>query len=412
MTEEAAQKQPLSESWRRSFTEPMDTQISALELVRSIKHDLDGVGFEITPEQIKFDYVVEKNIQLSGLHPFSLLNDKWFINGNNDGGFRTEGSSFVSQWVLSLLLAGETPEAIIATAEDQIVANALEVWEVCKVAGITTAEVMQITEDAWIYPNTELPVAPQGDYVFLDWSMFGRPVRTDTAALVRRFPVSPIYADADQRDFIEEIGKSRIAGYSERHDFRMLLKYALILQGPGPVEMESVYATTAEDNILPVASGVMSTLNSSHIFTNEVPDATATVHFLNQLRNFSKPAAMFLAVERLGRARGGYDAVNKTIDLGMALEIALMHDDQNAKEEITAKTGLRAGWLLGTTPEERLAIKRRTAKIYSARSKAVHTGKAEPKLDINDADALVTSVLKSLLARGAFPDWDTLVFGA
>lgn len=383
-----------------------------VEIIKRIKAELEAARV-FAPEQISLQYSYDRNRELDHLYPFNLFNGKWFVNGNGGGGCRLDGQIAVFQWITRRLFTGSTPEEIVAIAEDQILANSLNVWEITKVAGITVADIVELTNDAWLFPNKQLPDTPTKKSAFVEWiSMIGQPIQTDTAALVRQFAASPIYIDANDDKLRSELETSRMAEQTARSDFIHRLKYALLLQGNGPVEMEITYAATGEDNIIPAGSGTWSMLHSSHIFQNQTPDVPQTLYWLRKIEEFNKPSAMYLAIERLGRARGGFDAVNKIIDLGMALEIALMHDDQNAKEEITAKTGLRAGWLLGTTPEERLAIKRSASKLYGARSKAVHTGKVDAKLDLTTADQLVVSVLKKILDRGAFPEWDALVFGA
>ena len=51
--------------------------------------------------------------------------------------------------------------------------------------------------------------------------------------------------------------------------------------------------------------------------------------------------------------------------------------------------------------------------LYTARSKAVHTGKFPDKnaVDLADADQLVCRIVRTIVARGGFPDWKRLALG-
>ncbi len=101
----------------------------------------------------------------------------------------------------------------------------------------------------------------------------------------------------------------------------------------------------------------------------------------------------------------------------MAAEIVLMHEKSgggDGKSEITAKISSRGAWLLGRTGPERLVISKELKALYSARSKVVHTGRASDKLAqaLPSFDRLVARILRELLRRRKFPDWNHLTFGA
>jgi hypothetical protein len=99
--------------------------------------------------------------------------------------------------------------------------------------------------------------------------------------------------------------------------------------------------------------------------------------------------------------------------LGIAAEIALMHDQGSDNSEITHKIGNRAAWLLGREHSEREVIIDEMKKLYRARSQAVHRGKlsSSSTIDLAAADRLVTRALIAILERGRFPDWNSLTMG-
>lgn len=120
------------------------------------------------------------------------------------------------------------------------------------------------------------------------------------------------------------------------------------------------------------------------------------------------------AIDRLGRARLVVFEVDQALEYGIAAEIALMHDDGGSNTEIKYKIGSsRAAWLLGQAPDERMVIFEDVRHLYDARSKAVHSGvsPSQRKIELDQADALVTRILRAVLAHGRFPNWLSLTLG-
>jgi len=135
--------------------------------------------------------------------------------------------------------------------------------------------------------------------------------------------------------------------------------------------------------------------------------------FYSSLATFTELAVISRAIDRLGSSRTSADPVNRALDLGMAAEIVLMHDNSGSNAEITHKISSRAAWLLGTDPETRSGISRAMKELYATRSKAVHEGVLPTRraADLDAADRLVLSVLQALVRRGEFPDWNNLTLG-
>lgn len=151
-------------------------------------------------------------------------------------------------------------------------------------------------------------------------------------------------------------------------------------------------------------------------FQSETPNIDAVRENLRLLEDFNVPAALHVAIDRLGKARGLSSNVDKALDLGMALEIALMHENGNSgggSGEITYKLSSRAAWLLGKNPEERTQVFEKAKKIYGHRSAAAHSGRLKNESDFLslDAHAFTTRILREILQRGSFPVWHHLIFG-
>jgi hypothetical protein len=112
------------------------------------------------------------------------------------------------------------------------------------------------------------------------------------------------------------------------------------------------------------------------------------------------------------------DPVDKAIDLGIAMEILLLHD-QTKQDPIALPFRLRGAWLLAKTAEERVELERTLNDIYDCRCQAVHRGtwKARSqKMPLPDllkrGQDLCTEMARVILRKGGFPDWQRLVLGA
>ena len=140
---------------------------------------------------------------------------------------------------------------------------------------------------------------------------------------------------------------------------------------------------------------------------------TAVGRAYDLLATFRGGVSMARAIDRLGRSRLAINPVDRALELGMAAEIVLMHDHSPSNTEIAYKIGGRAAWLLGQTPAERATIFADMKSLYGARSQAVHSGvlSSRSTIDLDAADALVTRIFNAIIARGAFPDWSSLMMG-
>ncbi len=129
-----------------------------------------------------------------------------------------------------------------------------------------------------------------------------------------------------------------------------------------------------------------------------------------------------IALERLAGAWSGWYREERAIDLGIALEAILMHTSggrQDDNNEISYKIGIRAAWLLGATPEERVAIFRQVRYLYRLRSQAAHSGQVKVKPhtwqssdgDIEEGITLAGRLVLAVMTHGAWPQWEELVLG-
>ena len=121
---------------------------------------------------------------------------------------------------------------------------------------------------------------------------------------------------------------------------------------------------------------------------------------------------LFLATERLRKSRLHEEPTDRAIDLGIALEIMLLHGAQG-NQELSYRAAVHGARLLGANKKDRQSIFETLRGAYSARSAAVHTGQLRKQAHISSlelADALCRKVAIKIIDLGRLPgDWDSLV---
>lgn len=124
---------------------------------------------------------------------------------------------------------------------------------------------------------------------------------------------------------------------------------------------------------------------------------------------------LYIPIERLNRARRRKAPVDKSIELGVAME-SIFFDDDDTPGELTFKLKLRAAWLLGKTHEERSNIMRLFGLLYKYRSKAVHNGKFTSKDNFNiekfeEGSKLLAQAIEHIILEKKWPNWTQLILG-
>lgn len=117
--------------------------------------------------------------------------------------------------------------------------------------------------------------------------------------------------------------------------------------------------------------------------------------------------ACSIAASRLNSARRRVDPVDCAIDLATAFEALISKKDETS--EISYRLKLRAALLLGTSYDERVAVSKHFAELYSLRSKGIHG--VGPSGDLSSAQATATwgekacqQLLRLVVEAGRLPD--------
>ena len=132
-----------------------------------------------------------------------------------------------------------------------------------------------------------------------------------------------------------------------------------------------------------------------------------------------------IPIDRWIQSKTSQTAVDKIIDLGIALE-ALYLSETDYNREIRFRFSLHAAWHLGEDKEHRERLMKKFKAIYDWRSTVVHTGKLPQKGSgkkkkpytqeevrefITRAQDLCRDSIIKILKKKKFPDWNNLILG-
>lgn len=379
-----------------------------LTLIERMQADIASMGRDTAYQYMSRADVQRFGEQLESFEPFKTIAESWLVFPL--GGGRT-GKGVSGVWAWHQLLFGVEPRAIAAAASKFVAENRYDALEVRVVKGIAVSKARRLSATASLVPNETLAKEWPHNRVFGN-DMLGERFPTTTAALVQEFVVEPamLPLSSEHREIDPEQQHGRDA-YAAR------MRLAFGLAAGGPVEMPHSYAQLDRRSILHGAGVTLSHKPTMSYFGIDVEvDVDAALKHYRELEAMKAPRALELSIDRLLRSRLSRSLEDRIIDLGMAAEIALMHNPKgtgDGKSEITNKIASRGAWLLARDASERLSISRTIEELYNARSKVVHTGEASGKLQsrIAEFDATVVRIALALMSRGAFPDWKSLVLG-
>ena len=149
--------------------------------------------------------------------------------------------------------------------------------------------------------------------------------------------------------------------------------------------------------------------------------STLVEHFVS-LPNISK-FRFRRALHRFAQAKGRMDYADRSLDLGIALEMLLLnrdHEGEDAPRQLSLTFRLRGAWLVGRTSEERLAIYKILGKIYDLRSKVAHNGMSNEldKMDhakreqmFKEHVSVAERIFQKLIIEGTPSDWSSIITG-
>ncbi len=128
---------------------------------------------------------------------------------------------------------------------------------------------------------------------------------------------------------------------------------------------------------------------------------------------------MTRALSRLSQAKRRLQIEDKILDLGIALEMALLDDNVN-NDQLSQSFRLRGSWLIGKDGDDRHIIYRQLRDIYDYRSQVAHSGALckndgikidEVRKRFQEYSFLAERIIRHLIYNG-HPEWSKLILGA
>jgi Apea-like HEPN len=312
---------------------------------------------------------------------------------------------------IDLLVDRKTPEAVLAAFSAEVELNTANYSDVSPVFGVQIDACCDLGDGITLVPEPEDMLAS-----LLRRTPF-QPMLlpTGTSLLYQPFTVTPAFEPNRSDEFARGGPSVTAPEASDRDAARKRVRLACLLASAGPVELPLTIPRADHGALFVAGKGNLATRPfAAHPLVSYPVEAAAVTHAFKLLGTFREVESLTRAIDRLGRSRLAASQVDRALELGIAAEIALMHDHSSANTEIMHKIGGRAAWLLGCDPAEREVIFFDMKKLYHARSQAVHAGALSSKstVDLDAADRLVGRALSAILKRGGFPNWNSLTMGS
>ncbi len=119
---------------------------------------------------------------------------------------------------------------------------------------------------------------------------------------------------------------------------------------------------------------------------------------------------MRTAIDRLNASWVSKALTDQAIDVGIALEVLLLHDSGKDRGELRYRLSERGAKILGGNGAQQLERFRKLKAIYDLRSKAVHIGSIEDneatRARLVEAREFCGLIAGRIIKLGGFPDWE------
>lgn len=307
-----------------------------------------------------------------------------------------------------------SPAAADAAFDAYLAADFIQTDEVLWLFGVRPAAEFRIDADTRLVPVASAPESTDRAKYELRAGLASHEMALPTAALVSRVAV-PKLADPDHNIWAQ---------------YKLELYVRLINALPGLFAQPALQADYPLAEFPPGIFGARGSVSPigdlwpRRVLDIDAFDADLLKRLLDGLLALPKHwrDRVERALTRLGIAKARFDAQEKALDLGIALEMVLLNAE-NRGEEITSQLSnhfrTRGAWLLGDTPERRQQFHRTLGAIYNNRSKIAHNGFSE---ELTKAQAkgepvppeghftLAEDIIRSIILDGP-PAWSSLVMG-
>jgi hypothetical protein len=359
--------------------------------------------------------VVSLAHELSLIPQIAMWEKKWIASYSMIGEIQL---GFVASSMAERIVDGVAPQNVFDDVMDLFANRKATLQIIMAVAGISIPQAIPITDGVKLVPPSELPATRAREDMF-DLDRDGAPIHRGGMAKERR-PGAVLVID-EMATVIYEGDHD----WAERKNITedVILKQdraltCLTLSGPTCAPFVAYSASWINHPAYSYSGWGGSGYGTFHGTPphQDGPVDPARVQAIYAQILDLKPAdwpAIFRATDRLRRSRSHQSEVNRAIDLGIAVEMALLHEMGSDRGELRYRTALRGAYLLGKDGGNRREIFNTLRSAYDARSSAVHAGVLTKKGLIESlpvADTYCADAIRSIIDRRGFPtDWESIV---
>jgi Apea-like HEPN len=320
----------------------------------------------------------------------------------------------VARRLLARAIASGDVTGTVEAFRSYIEGNTAPMIAVMTVSGVKTAREVRLGPDIRLVPTTSLaPSWQRGDAL-------GRPLlphsdvrRVVSSALVTALDFGPIFYWPTEGG-----GPSETAVEHARSALRDLDEARTLISLLGITTAMRMMWLQPKDPMMGTGADA-GWLTSREVFAGkdievdvEAAEELASTYFRMDPKR--RQQILHIPLDRLDRASRDDDLVDKSIDLGIALEALLLHEP-GFQGELKFRLSLRGAWLGDGDAKKRGETQEILEEVYNLRSRAVHTGRVDPNQTNYETIARGTSLCKQLIRKMIEADgrveWTTLLVG-
>lgn len=345
------------------------------------------------------------------------LEGKMLSRGSSASGFNIKTLAMWFLWAINEFGQDEAEKYLNTFLDSETVPVINTLW----VLGITTEKTLSLENGFQIVPISDMPDSREKEQYLKQGFQFPHNTPKPQAAIVHIDHV-PKTQDVT----ISPLDLEGYKGYWKSS--RQLGEIALVLNALDNVSCIPYYSTSYSLPTLPIGlfggSGGGSPIHDifGHAITALSENALKDINFL--ISSFDKQsennkARLGRILSRLSQAKRRSQIEDKILDLGIALEMALLEDNKN-NDQLSLSFRLRGSWLLGKDKESRKEIFKKLRELYQYRSQVAHSGilcgNDPEKIQLirdsfSEYSLLAEEVVRHLMLYGT-PDWTTLILDA
>lgn len=352
--------------------------------------------------------------ELSKDKRFETLRDKMVSNGS--GGSRFDLKTFAMWFLWAINEYGEKQAREIM--DEFLDSDKVKVLNTLWVLGIECDEIIDLKNGIKIIPLDSMPDSKDKTrFKKIDFDTFHFRATKPKAALVAECEIDKVFNT--EREPGQEVETEHRDISTRLYNLSHLLN---ILEG---VSCRSYYSTTYTYPGWPMghfggSSGGSPVYDihgfgSTKISSEQVDEINLLLEKFAGLSD--KDKSKFLRIlSRVSQAKRRQQVEDQILDIGIALEMALL-DDNNNHNQLSLTFRLRGSWLVSQDKEDRHRNYKILRDLYNFRSEVAHTGVLckndfakinEVRGRMNEFFSITSKILRTLIENGN-PDWTKLI---